>query len=624
MLYDDILRRKNMTHHRHYKHLHVPETWEQYWSKYPNGYSIMEALIDWVSQTNKMIESFNDLSDEYTTLNRNMRALEKELRASWKGYKEHTEKTYTDFREEILTIVNQWIATIEPTIQDEVVNSLSQWLDDGTLANIINEDIFNMKADKTALDETNAQMDVLEQETSQRLSDFDAQMKKYHASEYGTNGSAINQAIGQAETDGGGVVVIDGVFNVNDENIIIKPHVHLVGEPTNRIQLTDTMLYTDGVGGDFYSHIQGLHVEQYETTTNNSPIVIEGVTDGDKASHLIIQDNVIDCHALGGNGIRIDNGEHINIERNTVNDSGSNNGIILVNSQHIDVRANNVYRSGRAGIQVYSNCNNIRIHDNYVYGYMLRREVNDGGIDSYGPYNYNISVYDNTVDTGTTGAMSGIRNHILIRMQGVHGVFVKNNILIAQSPTVSQIMRISHRADEEVSEQGVLEGNVVYLKENTDYVWRFDTVKDVTIRNNKIYAQGGVCNAHVLEVRGNLDRLTMVGNAFYGDMGQKLVSVYGSGVRLGYLSIKNTIFTSQSGSLLNLNNLDYQIEKVLIQNNEIETTNTTGIYIYSSINKLMITGNSIQCGTGGTPISKKDTLGEGNEIIANNFELVGS
>lgn len=161
-----------MTHHRHYKHLHIPPTWEQYWSKYPNGYSIMESLIDWVSQTNKMIESFNNLSDEYVTLNRNMRALEKELRASWKGYKEHTEKTYEDFRDEILTIVNQWIATIEPTIQDEVVKSLNQWLDDGTLADIINNDVFDMKANQSDLDDTNAQLAQIENKSVVSITDF--------------------------------------------------------------------------------------------------------------------------------------------------------------------------------------------------------------------------------------------------------------------------------------------------------------------------------------------------------------------------------------------------------------------------------------------------------------------
>src|SRR5699024_127800 len=133
-------------HYRHFKHLHVPEHWEQYWSKYPNGYSMLEAIINWVGQVNDMVDVSNETSEQINCLQRNFNALEKELRASWAGYKDHTEKTYKDFRDEVYTIINNWIATIEPTIQDKVVSSLSEWLSDGTLADIINKDVFDMKA----------------------------------------------------------------------------------------------------------------------------------------------------------------------------------------------------------------------------------------------------------------------------------------------------------------------------------------------------------------------------------------------------------------------------------------------------------------------------------------------
>lgn len=133
-------------HYRHFKHLHIPDGWEQYWSKYPNGYSLMEALINWVGQVNDMVEVSNEVSDQITCLQRNFNALDKELRASWAGYKESTTKQYEDFRDEVHTIINNWIANIEPTIQNKVVQSLQLWLSDGTLADIINNDVFDMKA----------------------------------------------------------------------------------------------------------------------------------------------------------------------------------------------------------------------------------------------------------------------------------------------------------------------------------------------------------------------------------------------------------------------------------------------------------------------------------------------
>ena len=147
-----------MSHYRHFKHLHIPDHWEQYWSRYPNGYTLLEALISWTTQVNNMVDSQNHVSDQMTALKIDYNALEKELRMSWNAYKEHTVKTYEDFQAEILVIVNNWIASIEPTIQDETVKNLNNWLSDGTLADIINNDVFDMKANQTDLDNVSAEL----------------------------------------------------------------------------------------------------------------------------------------------------------------------------------------------------------------------------------------------------------------------------------------------------------------------------------------------------------------------------------------------------------------------------------------------------------------------------------
>lgn len=43
-------------------HLDIPDHWEQYWSKYPNGYSILEAIINWVSQVDDMSENLTNMN----------------------------------------------------------------------------------------------------------------------------------------------------------------------------------------------------------------------------------------------------------------------------------------------------------------------------------------------------------------------------------------------------------------------------------------------------------------------------------------------------------------------------------------------------------------------------------
>lgn len=447
----------------------------------------------------------------------------------------------------------------------------------------------------------------------------------YNAANYGLDGVGINAAITDAYNNGGGTVIIDGVFNVNDENIILKSNVSLVGLPGNKINLTNRVILTDGQPYEFNCVIEGLNLEFHEDNIAlSSPIEIVGLDAANRCSNIIIRNNVIKCNEKGNNGINIRYAEKIDIYNNAIYDSGQGCGILINDSSNVDVYNNKVYNSGRAGIQVFANCEYIRIHDNYVYGWMLRREITDSGIDSYGPYNSYISIYNNIVDTGTEPAMGGARNHILIRMQGVHGCFVKNNILIVQSPTVDQVMRVSERDTSEISEGVVFEGNEIYLKTDAVYIFRGEHTKDWTIRNNKVYSLGGVCLGHVIEVRNDIEELLIDGNVFKDDLTKPLITVYHTGVKLSNLRIVNNTFINQSFRLMSLLNIDYPVDTLMICNNRIETSFEEAIYIYPGIGKLMVTNNYVQCGAGGTPIKNKGTLGEGNEIIENNFEVVSS
>lgn len=43
-----------------FNHLHVPDEWNHYWSKYPQGYTILEALMTWVNQVDNMVDNVNN------------------------------------------------------------------------------------------------------------------------------------------------------------------------------------------------------------------------------------------------------------------------------------------------------------------------------------------------------------------------------------------------------------------------------------------------------------------------------------------------------------------------------------------------------------------------------------
>lgn len=80
-------------------HLRVPPHWEQYWSRYPQGYTIMEALINWVSQVDKMVDNVND----------------------WNEY------------------LDEFVQQFDTQLQGTVINILREWQEDGTLDIIIDE-----------------------------------------------------------------------------------------------------------------------------------------------------------------------------------------------------------------------------------------------------------------------------------------------------------------------------------------------------------------------------------------------------------------------------------------------------------------------------------------------------
>lgn len=51
-----------------FNHLKVPDQYNQYFTKYPQGYTILEALLNWVQQVDDMIDQLNLNSDQVANL----------------------------------------------------------------------------------------------------------------------------------------------------------------------------------------------------------------------------------------------------------------------------------------------------------------------------------------------------------------------------------------------------------------------------------------------------------------------------------------------------------------------------------------------------------------------------
>lgn len=163
-----------------FKHLLIPETWEQYWTRYPQGYTIMEALINWVSQVNEMSDNIND----------------------WNAY------------------LDEFVTTWDKDLQAQVANLISEWREDGTLDHIINHNIFNELNERMQNEFDSRGYNILRKASLALDDDWTP---------------AIQASIDYVASVGGGTVFIpEGTYYIKSK-IILKENVTLAGMAYNSI-----------------------------------------------------------------------------------------------------------------------------------------------------------------------------------------------------------------------------------------------------------------------------------------------------------------------------------------------------------------------------------------------------
>lgn len=91
---------------KRYNHLNVPDSWERYFTKYPQGMSILESLFEWVSQVDSMVDNQNKLN-----------------------------ANVEQFRKEI----DDFVGRFDERLQTEVINTLNEWQTSGFLDVVISE-----------------------------------------------------------------------------------------------------------------------------------------------------------------------------------------------------------------------------------------------------------------------------------------------------------------------------------------------------------------------------------------------------------------------------------------------------------------------------------------------------
>lgn len=91
-----------------FNHFKVPPTWESWFTDYPEGFTILEAIMSWLRSSDDLIDSFNSLSE----------------------------------------LVSNFLKYAEAEISDKVLEIINEWDSSGKLEAIINQALMNGKADK--------------------------------------------------------------------------------------------------------------------------------------------------------------------------------------------------------------------------------------------------------------------------------------------------------------------------------------------------------------------------------------------------------------------------------------------------------------------------------------------
>lgn len=113
----------------------------------------MRSIIKWAIDNFKdMDQTYNDFTEYVVQENLN---------------------PFIQFLNDLIEYMNNFIETFDNKLTQSVIVKLNEWLDDGTLADIINNDVFDMKADKTFVDSEIERLDQLVDSEIERLDQKD-------------------------------------------------------------------------------------------------------------------------------------------------------------------------------------------------------------------------------------------------------------------------------------------------------------------------------------------------------------------------------------------------------------------------------------------------------------------
>lgn len=231
---------------------------------YDDTLSYYELLSKVVGYLNQMNDQQNEIIDWLETV---VGEQNKDI--------EMLKKLFISFRGDMVREFEQFKKDVTDSLLGEKVGEiLSKWYDDGKLAEIINKEVFDMKADKKDFDELKIVVEsnkkILENQKNIVINALDYGVKDTESD----NTVSLQKAIGVAKTQGGGIVYIpnDGK-NIKFEigEIVVPSNVTVMGNGTVlEIVASDgakNLFKTDPLTKTTNVHFKGLNIISHNVKT---------------------------------------------------------------------------------------------------------------------------------------------------------------------------------------------------------------------------------------------------------------------------------------------------------------------------------------------------------------------
>lgn len=534
-----------------FNRLEIPKEWQEYWTKYPHGYTIIEAITSWVNETNPIIDRMNywedylqkyveEIDGEFAELKNDMTTLQTgfaNVTADFNALSSDFISLGDEFQN-----LQEYVEEFDENLQGKVEATLSEWQASGFLEVVINaalesrmDDLEDQLAEQTeefaelendittlqtGLANVTADFNALSSDFNALSSNFTSlgnefqnlqdavvlrgdlvgNVMDYGAAADGTtdDSGAFNAAFAACRT----VLIPAGEYKLN-QPVTIPSNTTVIGEKGNNITLEMCEITAQGDN----ITIDGLRVNFHPVNTSDGASAIRGTN----CRNLTIRNCQVYCNERGNNGIAIDSTSDAIIKNNMVFNTGQGHGIaVLTLCDNILIEGNTCRDNGRCGISVYTDCSRVRIIGNSVENFIMRRTVTDGGIDTYGPNVYDIVIQGNIVKQE---ANPGTANASGIRVSGVTGATVTGNTInIAGYVAVGILVQGRHTHD---CEAITVANNAIHVTGRVEFFFRAYDFKDLTISGNvcRVIGNGSITSS-AIETRSRIDRFSLLGNSF--------------------------------------------------------------------------------------------------------------